>query len=243
MGIFNACNLSVSTMTICGIVIWEIEKKIKQNRRNKILILNLIGFIILILATRTRTVLFLLPYWLLQCNRYFDKKIFIPTIVILGISFASIIANTLITRMNIEGGDSSSNTRAILYIALIYEILNNYIIIPHGSNEAFFFIKNLTGDSGFSSHNDILRYLYDWGGYFFIFIIYLIINIKKYVKFNLEFNLILLGFSAFALHNMLFLPITWIPLCIIIHLRERDRSYPKKQLSRKKLHYKKQVTI
>ncbi|MDE6811005.1 MAG: hypothetical protein K2J15_01510 [Muribaculaceae bacterium] len=220
MGIFYSCNLSVSVMTLCGVAIWEIEKYKYKKPRLKVLLLNLIGFGILIVATRTRTVLFLLPYWLWECSQIFNKKYFIWTLILLGLTISPALFNSLNERMSLEGGDASSMTRALLYLALIKGILGNYIIIPHGSNAAFFFIKQFTGDDGFSAHNDVLRYLYDWGGYFIIFLIYLIRTMRKYCVFNFEMILIFLGFSALLLHNMLFLPITWIPLCLIMNIRE-----------------------
>lgn len=221
MGLFNACNLSVSIMTICGVAIWEIEKRIKCSPRKKILILNLIGFFILVIATRTRTVLFLLPYWMYQCYESFNRIFFIGGIIIgLGL-FGSSIIQSLNERMNLEG-DASSATRAAIYLALIDGILDNNVIIPHGSNEAFLFIKEFTDNPDFSSHNDYLRYIYDWGLYFFVFLYYIVYTMKKFLKFNLEFNLILIGYAALALHNMLFLPIAWIPFCIILNMRKME---------------------
>ncbi len=228
LGIFRTPNLSVSVMTIIGLAIWEIEKMIKRKPRIKIMIINLIGLIILIFATRTRTVLFIIPYWILQAYNYFNRRMFTFTALVALATFGQIIYESISVRMNFNG-DESTATRAIIYDSLIKKILSNHIVIPYGSNESYLFIQKLTHNPKFSSHNDFLRYIYDWGAYFFIFLVYIITLIKKNVKFSFKLALIIIAYAPFALHNLLFLPIVWIPFCLILYTNLKNIEREPKQ--------------
>lgn len=219
-GIFRSANLSVSVMTIIGVVVWEIEKRISTPARKKILWLNIIALVILMFATRTRTLLFLLPYWAYQSYHFLDRRLFIFVVILAGAIFGQIIYQSLSTRMNLTG-DQSTATRASIYEALIRRILKNYVVIPHGSNEAYIYIQKFTKNPEYSSHNDFLRYIYDWGIYFFFFIAYIIRLIKRNVNCNLEFYLIIVAYTPLALHNLLFLPIAWVPFCLILNIKKK----------------------
>lgn len=220
-GIFRTVNLSVSVMSLLGIASWELEKNLNSHTRTKLLIYNFIGLGILIFATRTRTLLFLIPYWLLQTYKFSDKRIFSFILFIAMLIFGQTIYESISDRMNFSG-DKSTATRASIYEVLIKRILKNYVVIPHGSNESYLYIQKFTRNPNYSSHNDFLRYLYDWGIYFIVFIGYLIRLFAKNVRLNLEVYLLILAYVPIALHNLLFLPITWIPFCLILHLHPKQ---------------------
>ena len=220
-GIFGTVNLSVSVMCILGIATWELEKNIKSHIRTKLLIYNLIGLGILIFATRTRTLLFLIPYWLLQTYKFSDKRFFSFILFIAMLIFGQTIYESISDRMNFSG-DKSTATRASLYDALTKRIKTNYGIIPYGSNESYIFIQRFTRNPNYSPHNDFLRYLYDWGIYFIVFTGYIIRLLVRSVRLNLEVYLLIFAYVPIALHNLLFLPITWLPFCLILHLHPKQ---------------------
>lgn len=220
-GIFHSANLSVSVMTIIGVVIWEIEKHLFTPARKKILWLNLIGLVILMFATRTRTLLFLLPYWAYQSYRFLDRRLFIFVVIVASAVFGQMIYESISKRMNLAG-DQSTATRASIYEALIKRILQNYVVIPHGSNEAYLYIQKFTKNPQYSSHNDFLRYIYDWGIYFFVFLAYIVRLIRHNVRCNLELYLVVVAYAPLALHNLLFLPIAWVPFCLILNLKRKQ---------------------
>lgn len=216
IGIFAGGNSSASMFALFSVFLWKMPViQTKSLKIRKILIILFVcSLLFYFLACQTRTMLFFLPYWFYQMYKFFDKKVMLLSIIVL-LSVSGTIYSFLQENARFEE-DSSYLTRTGLYMAQISGILENYIIIPHGSNSAIEMINKFTGDVGFSTHNDFLRYVYDWGIVFFIIIFFIYKSIKKYLKFDVELFLIILGYSGFALHNLLFLPYVWIPFVLML---------------------------
>ena len=164
------------------------------------------------------------PYWIYQYYLLYGKKILFIS-VLLGLGFSGVTLIYLQNHARFEE-DASYMTRAAIYEIQINGILSNYIVIPHGANAAYSMVRNFTNDVNFSAHNDILRYLYDWGVVFIYIIGYIIRKFKKQKLFNLNFTLIILAYMGFALHNLLFLPYVWIPfIFLIVILTNHSKIY------------------
>lgn len=216
-GLFHAINFSACVFSIINIAVWEIEKKHKK--RFSILVLMATCFIIYTLATSTRSLLLVLPYWLYQfIVRKKARIIIICIIAIVGFKLPSIV-DEITTRLRLEDNESSMATRTVLYMQLLAGIIDNYGIIPHGSYSATDMIIQFTGDTKYSPHNDFLNFIYNWGAIFYIFCIIIVKQLKTYIKINLEFCLIILAMAACSLHNMMFAIYIWIPFTIILIIR------------------------
>lgn len=229
-GLFAGGNSSASMFAIFSILLWKMPQT--QNLSNsikKLLLISLIAALILyFLASQTRTMLLVLPYWMYQLSHLFSRKLLILSLVIL-IAVSGSIFNYLQENGRMEE-DGSYLTRSSLYLAQIIGIIDNYVIIPHGANGAKEMIDRFTGDKGFSTHNDFLRYLYDWGGVFLFLVFFIVKKVKECRKINLELLLIFLAYSGCALHNILFLPYVWIPLILVLTVSEPKNVFNDRKL-------------
>lgn len=222
IGLLKSSNQSSNAVAVAGIIIWEIQKRINSESK-KMLLLNLITLVLMLFVAKTRSLLFFLPYWLYQCYNILNKRAFVLLSICGGIFLSTYMYSSLIEMLRLEE-DGSSKTRSFLYFALLDGISNNYFILPHGANAANLYAKRLTGSDAFTAHNDLLRYWYDWGGYYIIILLSGFAAMKKRIKMNLEFWLIFLSIASCGLHNMLFLPIIWIPFTIILNVRNYVRK-------------------
>lgn len=219
LGFFKYGNLSASIVAILCIVYWESFKILYNRKRKTILVLTLSFFLIYIFLCKTRSLLFFAPYYIYQFYSVFGKKVFYSFSIIIVFIVSFSIYEELKALLRIEE-DASFSTREGLYILLIEGIKENYVVFPHGSRSSTDLVESYFNDSSLTPHNDFLRYLYDWG-VALIILLYIIINeFKRRHCFNFNNILITLGYSSFALHNMLFLPYVFLPyLFILILLR------------------------
>lgn len=230
-GIFHAVNFSSNIFAITEICFWEIYKR-KKNI--KVLISLMIALIVYTDLSGTRSLLFFFPYWLFQFYQIYYKKkngklIIRTTLIILCCLLPSII-NLLIQKLRFQEGEASMATRAVLYEQLIEGILPNFGFIPHGSNSAQEMIEAFTQDDNYSPHNNFLSYLYDWGIIFIMLCWKIFAILKKNGLMTINLLLILLGLASCALHNMLFSPYLWIPVCIILLINHKN-AYEKNDIS------------
>ncbi len=216
-GLFHAINFSACVFAIVGIAVWEIEKM--RRARPGILLLMIVCFFIYLWATSTRSLLFVLPYWLYQLMAWRKMRPLLVLVLIIGIVSLPRIIDEIFTRLRLEDNESSMATRSILYLQLLSGIVDNYAIIPHGSYAATDMIIRFTGDSRYSPHNDILNFIYNWGVFFYLFCALMFVRIKRCVHINLELLLILLAMVSCSLHNMMFAIYIWIPFMIILIAR------------------------
>lgn len=216
-GIFTSSgNTSSHIFLMFEILAWEILKNTREmSLLNKVLLLIFVVFFgYYCLVSKTRTLLFAFPYWLYQIYLYFPTKILIVFIIPIIYKLSSTLWLFLSDNMRI-GADASFNTRSLIYIELINGVFDNYIVIPHGSHAAWSHIREFTGNDEFSPHNDFLRYLYDWGIIFLIIVFYSFKRFCSSFKFDINLILIFTAFSSGALHNIMFLPIIWLPMIFI----------------------------
>ena len=228
LGLFHRENQSASIFSMLSIAVWELEKKEKQ--RIEILLLLIIGFLGYMWVSGTRSLLFVLPYWGYQL--YISRKtrtLSILISVIVTIIYLPVFSEQISDKLRLEE-EASFNTRSVLYARLWMGIKENYAIIPHGSYTATAMIQGYTRDPGFSPHNDFLKFIYEWGAIFYVFCIYLILKIRKYVKLDLEFLLILLALTSCSLHNMLSTVYLWIPFMFILAARRRTSEIIKTEI-------------
>ena len=130
-GLFHAINFSACVFAIVGIAVWEIEKM--RRARPGILLLMIVCFFIYLWATSTRSLLFVLPYWLYQLMAWRKMRPLLVLVLIIGIVSLPRIIDEIFTRLRLEDNESSMATRSILYLQLLSGIVDNYAIIPHGS--------------------------------------------------------------------------------------------------------------
>lgn len=222
-GIFIWGNTSACMFAILSILFWKLLSPTMKPTGKKILVICLtLSLVIYYFASQTRTLLFVIPYWIYQLFVLFRKQMIFFSLLT-AITMSGPIIGYLEENSRMEE-DSSYITRSGLYLAQIAGIWDNYVVIPHGANCANDLVYSLTGDTGFSPHNDFLRYTYDWGIVFIFIVFYISKIIKKYKKINIEIILIFIGYSGFALHNLLFLPYVWIPLIFILMISETRQS-------------------
>lgn len=223
-GIFTSSgNTSASIFCILGILIWEIYKKynICFNRKKALLLFLFLSYLLYVYVSETRTLLFAIPYWICQLLNTFSKKM----VYLIGTVGLFLLSPSLISeigeKMRIQD-DASYNTRLYLYTMLIDGIKDNWVVIPHGCHKAWDLVRIDADSEGLSAHNDFLKYIYDWGITFIILLIFIYKRISYICKLNINVLLILLAVSSFALHNILFLPLTWIPLIFILFFYKKQ---------------------
>lgn len=219
---FGSSNISSSLFGMLGILWWEIEKKITPlNKLTKFLYLNILCFLLIILMSKTRSALFFLPYWLMQIYIFTNKAAFVIG-VLGGLAYTIYTYFSNLQELLRLEEDPSSITRMIMYESIFLGIKENHYVIPYGSNSSNIMAKVLTDDENFTVHNDFLRYWYDWGGIFLIFILLIIRRFKKTFQISFELCLIVLGYVSCALHNVLFLPAFWVSFIIIANIKNKD---------------------
>ena len=216
-GLFHAINFSACVFSILGIGVWEIEKSYKN--RLGILLLMVVCFFIYLWATSTRSLLFVLPYWIYQLFARRKMKFFFVAILIVSMFYLPTIIDQISVKLRLEDNESSMATRSVLYLQLLSGILDHYAVIPHGSYAATDMIIQFTGDSRYSPHNDFLNFIYNWGALFYLFCVIVVVKIKRCVRLNFEFFLISLAMASCALHNMMFAVYIWIPFTIVLMVR------------------------
>lgn len=216
LGIFHGTNLSASVFLMLGIAVWEMEKK--GEGRLKVLLLLVAVTLLYIWASGTRSLLLGLPYWLYQLFSRSMAWILFVFLLVAGMFYLFEPAELIVEKVRLEKDDSMM-TRSVLYLQLWTGILDNYALIPHGSHAGWDMIRAFTADLIYSPHNDFLNFIYDWGAIFYIFCIMAAVRLKRFVRLNLEFGLILLALLSCALHNMLFNVVVWIPFTVILMAR------------------------
>lgn len=228
-GIFKAVNFSANIFAILEICIWELQKRFHIYKKETLLLYALLGLLVYYTdICGTRSLLFFYPYWgyqiycKLKHNKY-KKLIFSATIVAL-ILLVPILINILVSKLRFQEGEASLATRANLYMVLMQGISDNYFFLPHGSNSSRIMIVDFTKDERYSPHNNFLSYLYDWGIIFIILLGIIYKRIKKNNLLNTNMILIYLGFSSYALHNMLFSIFLWIPFIVILMVNNGNKN-------------------
>lgn len=221
-GVFVSGNTSACMFLIVEILLWE---KLKCSKYNKILVVGFgLAFFAYVFASQTRTMFFALPYWGYQLYKVFGKKITITASIlslpVLGFVFAYFVEHARLEE------DASYMTRVSIYAIQLSGIWENYIVIPHGSEEAVRLVRNEVKTDNFSPHNDFLAYTYNWGIFFLIILFYFYKKFRQYRLFNLNNILILIAYSGFALHNLLFLPYVWLPL-IFVFIQDKQIQFNK----------------
>ena len=225
-GFFSSSgNTSACIFCILGIIAWELQKKYYIFKNRKIVLWYLIvTYLIYVYQSETRSLLFALPYWLYQCTQVFSKK-FLLVLVLLILFFTSkSLLDNLSEKTRMEE-DASYNTRMYLYLLIIDGIKENWYLIPHGSHTAWDLVRLDVEAEDMSTHNDFLRYIYDWGISFYLLLYFMWKSIYKNVSVNLNVLLVLLFASSFALHNVLFNALTWMPVVILLIINKKDDNY------------------
>lgn len=222
IGFFKYGNLSASIVSILCVLYWETFNLLYKNAKKKpvVLFFLICFFISYIFVCKTRSLLFFIPYWIYQIYLFCGKRLFFAMSV-LGVALVSISLFDelkVILRIN---EDASFSTRESLSIFLLNGIRENYFFFPHGARKSIDFFQTFFNDESLTPHNDFLRYYYDWGIAFLLLILFLFNDLKKRKCFDLGFILMSLGYSSFALHNMLFLPYLFLPYMFILMIKNR----------------------
>lgn len=216
---------SVSSSVLMLIIVYLIEHYKYTSYKKTIFILSIIIVILNIVLCNTRTVLFIFPYilysfFILSSNKL-SKHLIVATIIFISIGAFSFINNNAET-LRLSKDESSFLTRAALYETQFEEIKKAKFIFPHGSNACTKYIQVIAGEE-YSPHNDFLKYWYDWGIMWFVFLYILfkkIANLGFKGKSHNILCLVLLLLASSSLHNILFSSYMWVALALaLVELR------------------------
>lgn len=217
-GVLYGTNISATVFGLSQIVICELNNK----KKNAYLYFNFIIFVFMALFSGTRSLLFFLPYWLIQFYTHINKKIFYFGCIAIGLIVVKSIVDVF-TMFRLEE-DGSFLTRSFLYRTMIDGIMDNKMIIPHGSNSANLLSKFITSNDDYAAHNDFLLLLYDWGIIFIILMVYSYKQIKNNVNVNWKYLTIVIAWSSAALHNAMLLPVIFLLFIIASNLYFTNRE-------------------
>ena len=211
LGLFNGANTTTSIICVMSAVIWELSQQYYTIKRlRNILFCLVVSYVFMLIMAQTRSALIFFPYWIYHAFNFFPKKyVILATSFLIACFVWTNMDQTLVDTLRLEE-DGSFNTRASFYEMMIDGIINNHFIIPHGSYASYHLIRQVTGDVGMSPHNDILRYSYDWGIVFYIFLVVIICCVKKLFVVNKSVVLLSIGVCSGCLHNILFSPYIWV---------------------------------
>ena len=219
-GLFYGGNLSSSVLMFILAFLLEYYKGKKF--QFVVYIICLACFLVALFLCNTRTVFFVVPFlmWMYKENINFKKAWPLVLAVFVG-GFYYIIPNTetISEDLRLSSEESSYLTRAYLYEEEFNGIKEAYYIIPHGSGACITFIQKVTGDTGYSPHNDLLSYWYDWGFVWFVILCYIFVKVKKFVMplgFSWGALLLFLFMASCSLHNILFYINIWLPVVFIM---------------------------
>lgn len=216
-GLGFSCNITSSIALSLCIYVYIYNEKITN------LIFVLFTLLLLLFFAKTRALLFGFPLILYYLNKTIGIKktlfILIPICLCIIIYFIPILEKEL--RLNTE---DSFNTRAAIYIQMIEVLKDSYFVIPHGFNADQIYIDNFLGTKGFPVHNDFLKYIYNYGFLFVLFLIYIVNSFTPVIRNKNERFLIVLAFSSNALQNALFSIYVLIPFFFILFLFKRKAS-------------------
>lgn len=222
-GLMQGANISSSVIML--IIAFMLEYYRKDNIKFWVYGISLACFLVIMFLSNTRSVFLVVPYllWLYKENINFKKAW--PILLALGIiGLFFIIPNsaTMSEELRLSNEDNSYLTRVYLYEQEFEGISKNHYIIPHGFNACITFVRNLLNNEGFSPHNDLFSYWYDWGGVWLIVLVALYIKIKRYVK-KIDFKLGAVFLFVFViscgLHNIMLNIFIWIPIILIMWRR------------------------
>lgn len=223
-GFLGSTNFSSSFVCILLIYVYEYAKTINHNKKNIYFILCILFWGLLINITKSRTLLLILPYWLLQLYYTFEfhtnklkLMVFVPISILIIISIYLLVNFDLLFMTFRITDDGSYLTRELLYDLLLKRIKDSHYLVPNGFNDAYSFVQSYTKREGYAVHNDFLKYWNDLGGVFFIYLFMVFLIIKKKLK-NKNFIFIMVFVLSLALHNILFSMIIWLPLYFLFKL-------------------------
>ena len=220
LGLMKGVNLSASVSMMLLILIWEIQKKIHESWL--ILILLFIILLYCCYVYKTRTLFLVLPYFLYQFRAFFRMRHILAIISVISVIAVINYWEQLVDLLRLTN-DSSYITRMSLYLYMFDLLKDSYFVVPHGFNAATSLVVKYTGVDNYSVHNDLLRYLFDWGILFLLFLVILFKKILCHQKMN--FYLIFLSVFALSFHNMLFSIYIWCPFLLIMNINRMSINH------------------
>lgn len=226
-GLLHSTNISSSVFSLFLVLLWEIIRNYDRKQSKSIFPIILICFLYMAMISKTRTLFFFLPYWIYCAYKIYSKRC-VNILIMISFLYLSIYSMLILKEFRLQE-DGSSVTRVYLYQNLLTEIINNYIIVPHGSGMANKLTTILTDSDNFPTHNDFLKYLYDWGIIFIILVIYIIRLFKNKSLLNLKVFLVTVCWTTCGLHNFLFMPLSWFLYLLILNQIKFRSQYSKIQ--------------
>jgi hypothetical protein len=219
---FMGSNLSSTIIALFIITLWEIYKLGKSNRLSYLMFLAGI-YLYFFFISKSRTMIFALPYFLYQFTNIKKKNIFLSLFLLLFvIGFVYTNLEYFRTKLRFDPSEISYLSRANMYFMFLNRIKENNFIIPYGFNASTTYIR-LRNGANWSVHNSILQYWYDYGIIFWIIMILIVSKLKRFINMNLL--LILLFVLSSALHNLLFVYVIWVPLFFILLITRKKRVF------------------
>lgn len=220
LGLTGGSNLTSSIFASFIIFILIKHKQYSLLSRQLILLIVTIIYGYILFLTKSRTFLFVIPFLLYNYSKLFGfyRVLFLLGIITFILSFINY--NEILSKLRLGGEKNYSTiTRLSIYITMFDEIKSSFFIIPHGFNADNIFLDarmNYNGEHSHTVHNDFLKYWYNYGLLFFIFIYFWYKKIKFRFDSYFEKGTVLLVFIVNALQNTLFSLYLLIPLLYII---------------------------
>lgn len=224
LGLIKSTNLSSSIFVSFLVFLLIQSKNYSLIKRQLILVFLIIIYCYILWLTKSRTLIFALPFLLYQFFKVFGFfRVLLFTSIVIIIIFYSY--NDIIIGLRIEK-DSSFITRMSIYLTILEELKKDFFLIPNGFNADNRFIDsilNYAGPHSHTLHNDVLKYLYNFGILFIIFMIFWYRIIRESFGSLIQKITILLIFSVNAFHNTLFSFYILVPFLFIIMELERQK--------------------
>lgn len=219
MGLGLGSNLTSSLVMALLVLINEIYKIKLKSYKKKLIVLSVV-YLGLIFFTKSRSLLVGLPYIVYQYSYIYSirKILFValPLVFIVFLYFLPKLTNSL--RLT---DDSSFYTRLNLYFSMYYELKDGYFVIPHGFNADNIYVDRILPVKNHTLHNDLMKYLYNYGVLFPVLLIWFYNAIKEMFSSKIVLWIVLTVFIINALHNTLFSIHLIIPFLLILIIKKK----------------------
>lgn len=222
LGLMKGSNLS--SLFIISILVYIVEYYKNKKTILGLLCFSYFIFFICSYFCKTRSIFFFLPYLFLLTKEY-SKSLCLFTVLIITF-IASVYWQELINIFRFQE-DASFLTRLEIYTFIFDQIKQGYFLLPNGFNACNEVSMKYVGEAGFTPHNDFLRYYYDWGVIWIIFLGYIVGKcyiIYQSSSFKKELITIFIFLLSNALHNTLFIPYVWLPIFFVLILLKQKQE-------------------
>jgi hypothetical protein len=223
MGLKLGPNLTTSIFILLLIVYFEYQKIVGQRLKLKLVILTIL-FATIAFTTKSRGFMLSgLIYLFYNYIRLFNKK-YVYSIAIIGVILIVVkFVPELQDNLRITG-DGSFETRLALYLTIINELNESFYMIPHGFEADQLLLNSTRFFKGVELHNDALKYLYNFGFLFLVYLVYVGRKLRFYFNSKEEYLIIIFILLLNALQNTLFNIFILVPLMGLLMIKKYSKE-------------------